>query len=168
MNREARVTITSMAFKGYGVSRFANQVIFIPYTASGDEARVEIVEQKRNYGMGRVKKLIVPSPWRSDPPCTYFGTCGGCQWQHIEGTKQAEIKRDILQEVLQRLGGLKEIPPITVVSSPKSYGYRIRVRLRTERKTLGYYRERSHHIVDIESCPIAHPLINQLILLLRE
>jgi len=168
MNREAGVTITSMAFKGYGVSRFANQVIFIPYTASGDEARVEIVEQKRNYSIGRVKQLIVPSPWRTDPPCIYFGTCGGCQWQHIEGTKQAEIKKEILQEVLQRLGGQREIPAIEVISSPKSYGYRTTVRLRTEGKALGYYRERSHHIVDIESCAIAHPLINQLIPLLRE
>ncbi len=57
---------------------------------------------------------------------------------------------------------------MTVIPSPKSYGYRIRVQLKTEGKALGYYQERSHHIVDIEHCPIAHPLVNQLILLLRE
>jgi 23S rRNA (uracil1939-C5)-methyltransferase len=168
MSREAQVTISSMAFKGYGISRLDRQVIFTPYTVSGDKAWIELVEQKRNYAMGRLKKLIVPSPWRTRPLCIHFGTCGGCQWQHIEGKKQAEIKKDILQEILQRLGGQKEIPPITVISSPKSYGYRIRVQLKTEGTTFGYYRERSHHMVDIEHCPIAHPLVNQLILLLRD
>ncbi|OGP92354.1 MAG: 23S rRNA (uracil-5-)-methyltransferase RumA [Deltaproteobacteria bacterium RBG_16_48_10] len=168
MGKKAQVTIASMAFKGYGVTRVDNQVIFIPYTVTGDEASIEIVEQKRNYSMGRIKQLIAPSPWRVNPQCPYFQTCGGCQWQHIERIKQAEIKRDILQEVLQRLGGQKEIPPITVIPSPKSYGYRVRVQLKIEGKSLGYYRERSHHIVDIQLCPIAHPLVNQMILLLRE
>ncbi len=168
MSKETQVTITSMAFKGYGVSRSDGQVIFIPYTVSGDEAWIEIDEQKRNYAIGRLKELIVPSPWRTHPPCPYFGVCGGCQWQHIQGTKQAGIKRDILQEVLQRIGGQKEITPITVIPSPHSYGYRVRVRLKTEGKALGYYRERSHLIVDIEHCPIAHPLVNHLILLLRD
>jgi 23S rRNA (uracil1939-C5)-methyltransferase len=167
MNREARVSVTSMAFKGYGVSRLDHQVIFIPYSVTGDEAWIEIVEQKRNYSMGNLKKLIVASPWRSEPECPYFERCGGCQWQHIERMKQAEIKREILQEVLHRLGGLKEIPPVSIIPSLRSYGYRVRVQLKVTEKALGYYPARSHQIVDIDHCPISHPLINQIISILR-
>lgn len=167
MSREAQVTISSMAFKGYGVSRLDRQVIFIPYSVTGDEAWIELVEQKRNYSMGNLKNLIVPSPWRTEPECSYFETCGGCQWQHIDAIKQAEIKKDILQQILQRLGGQKEIPPVTVISSPKSYGYRVRVQLKVMKKALGYYRAGSHRIVDIDHCPISHPLINQIISILR-
>jgi len=84
--------------------------------------------------MGNLKNLIVPSPWRTKPNALIFKDCGGCQWQHIDTTKQAEIKKDILQEILQRLGGQKEIPPVTVISSPQSYGYRARVQLKVMKR----------------------------------
>ncbi len=161
------VRIESMAFKGYGVGRIAGRVVFVPYSVTGDEARVEIVEEKKNYSFGRLGALLASSPWRAEPPCPYFGTCGGCQWQHIEVGKQAEIKRDILGDVLQRLGGLKEVPRVSIVPSPRPYGYRARVQLKVEGQSLGYYQAGSHRIVDIECCPISHPLINRIISILR-
>ena len=157
-----------MAFKGYGVARADRKVLFVPYSVTGDEAWVEVVEDKKDYSIGKVETLIKPSPWRTVPSCPYFGVCGGCQWQHIDYSVHGDLKKTILTDILRRIGGQKEIPPIRVIPSPQSYGYRIRVRLKTEQKALGYFRERSHHIVDIESCPIAHPLVNQLISLLRE
>jgi len=71
-------------------------------------------------------------------------------------------------ETLKRLGGVKEIPSISVFSSPKPYDYRVRVQLKVKGKAMGYYQERSHRIVDIERCPISHPLVNQIIQGLRE
>ena len=157
-----------MAYKGYGVARVDHKVLFVPFSVTGDEAWAEIVEEKKDYGIAKIETLIKPSPWRTSPQCPYFGACGGCQWQHIDYSVHGELKKNILIDILKRMGGQKEIPPMTVIPSPKSYGYRIRVQLKTEGKALGYYQERSHHIVDIEHCPIAHPLVNQLILLLRE
>ncbi len=157
-----------MAFKGYGVARADRKVLFVPYSVTGDEAWVEVVEERKDYSIGKIKTLIKPSPWRTSAPCPYFGVCGGCQWQHIDNSIHGDLKKAILTDILRRIGGQKEIPPIRVIPSPKSYGYRIRVQLKTEQNALGYFKERSHQIVDIESCPIAHPLVNQLISLLRE
>lgn len=168
MAREIRVTVESMAFKGYGVARIDGKVLFIPYTVTGDEAWVEIIEEKRSYSLGRLKKILVPSLWRVEPPCPSFGQCGGCQWQHIDYSTQGELKKEILKEGLKRLGGLKEIPSIAVASSLRPYGYRARVQLKVKGKVIGYYQERSHHIVDIDHCPISHPLINRMIRALRE
>ena len=168
MAREVTVTIESMAFRGYGVTRVNDKVIFIPYTVTGDKGEVEIVEEKKNYSFGRLSRIIEPSPWRRKPFCPYFGVCGGCQWQHIDYSMHGELREQILSEILKRLGGLKEIPSIVMSPSARPYGYRVRVQLRTKGETLGYYRERSHNIVDIDHCPIAHPLINQLIHFLRQ
>ena len=168
MKRRVQVKIESMAYKGYGVARIDRRVHFVPYSVTGDEAWVEIVEEKRDYSIGTIETLINPSPLRTSPPCPYFGVCGGCQWQHIDYSVHRELKKNILMDILKRMGGQKEIPPMTVIPSPKSYGYRIRIRLKAEGKALGYHQQRSHHIVDIEHCPIAHPLVNRLILLLRE
>lgn len=159
---ELRINIESMAFKGLGVARVNGKVIFIPYSVTGDEAWVDIVEEKKNYSMGKLKKIIKPSPWRVDPKCPYFGRCGGCQWQHIGASIQGELKKEVLKEALKRLGGLKGIPCITVAPSPQYYGYRARVQLKVKGESIGYYQERSHKLVDIKHCPIVHPLINQM------
>jgi 23S rRNA (uracil1939-C5)-methyltransferase len=168
MMRRVRVPVESVAFKGYGVARIRGKVAFVPYTLTGDEAWIEVTEEKKSHSTARLIQILKPSPGRVNPPCPYFGRCGGCQWQHIDYSIQAELKKEILGETLKRLGGLKEIPPILVAPSPKPYDYRARVQLKVKGKTMGYYQERSHRIVDIDRCPISHPLVNQIIQKLRE
>ena len=168
MMKKVQVLIESVAFKGYGVTRIRGKVVFVPYTVSGDKAWIEVVKEKKEYSMGRVVEMTEPSPWRVAPPCPYFGSCGGCQWQHIDYSAQGELKKEILRDTLQRLGGLKEIPSIRTMLSPKPYDYRIRIQLKVRGKAIGYYQERSHKIVEIDRCPISHPLINQIIQGLRE
>ena len=168
MTKKVQVKINSMAFKGYGVARMNGKVVFTPYSVTGDEAWVEIIEEKKNYSMGRLIEILRPSPWRVEPPCPYFEVCGGCQWQHIAYSKHGELKKEILKEILNRLGGVKEIPPITVTPSPDPYDYRTRVQLKVKGEVLGYYKEGSHELVEIDHCPIAHPFINQMIPFLRK
>jgi 23S rRNA (uracil1939-C5)-methyltransferase len=168
MIEEVQARIESMAFKGYGVARVDGEVLFIPYSVIGDTAWVKVIEKKTNYSIGKLNQLIEPSPWRVTPPCPYFGECGGCQWQHIDYLAHAQSKKEILTEILKRLGGLKELPSINVTPSPQPYGYRARVQLKVKRKKMGYYQEKSHRVVDIDHCPIAHPLVNQILLSLRK
>ena len=99
--KQLKAKIESMAFKGYGVARIDGKVLFIPYTVIGDEVWVEIVEEKRDYAIGRLNKILTPSPWRVNPPCPYFGSCGGCQWQHIDYSVHGELKKEILGEILK-------------------------------------------------------------------
>jgi 23S rRNA (uracil1939-C5)-methyltransferase len=167
MMRKVQVPIDSVAFKGYGVARIHGKVVFIPYTAAGDKAWVEVTEEKKKYSTARLIELIEPSPRRVNPACPYFGSCGGCQWQHIKYPAQPELKKEILRDLLKRLAGLKEIPSIGVFPSPKPYDYRIRIQLKVRGKAMGYYREGSHQIVDIDHCPISHPLVNRILRRLR-
>ncbi|HUL38179.1 MAG TPA: 23S rRNA (uracil(1939)-C(5))-methyltransferase RlmD [Thermodesulfobacteriota bacterium] len=163
MVKEVYARIESVAFKGYGVARIHGKVVFIPYSVTGDRGWIEILEEKKNYSVGRFVQIVEPSPWRVNAPCPYFGSCGGCQWQHIDYSIHGELKKEILKESLKRLGSLKEIPLISVAPSPQSYDYRIRVQLKVKGKSMGYYQEGSHRIVKIDHCPISHPLVNQII-----
>jgi len=166
--RKIQVPIDSMAFKGYGVARIDGKVAFVPYTVTGDEARIDITAEKKRYSTARLSEVIKPSPWRVNPPCPYFGSCGGCQWQHIDYSAQAALKEEILRDLLKRLGRLEEIPSIKVFPSPKPYDYRIRIQLKVNGRAIGYYREGSHHIVDIDHCPISHALVNRILRKLRQ
>ena len=157
-----------MAFKGYGVARINGKVVFVPFSVIGDQAWIEIIEEKKDYSIGKLNTLIEPSPWRVHPACPSFGQCGGCQWQHIDDSIQVEFKKWILEEILKKLGKLREIPSIHVVSSPESYGYRVRIQLKVKGEKIGYYREKTHRIIDIDHCPISHPLMNQILLFIRK
>jgi 23S rRNA (uracil1939-C5)-methyltransferase len=168
MMKKAQVRIGSVAFKGYGVARIQDKVIFIPYTVTGDEAWIEVIEEKKKYAMGRLLQIVEPSPWRVVPPCPSFGVCGGCQWQHIDYSVQVKLKEEILKDLLIRLGGVKELPPVRVFPSPQSYAYRVRVQLKVQGKALGYFRKKSHRVVNIQECTIAHLLINQILPYIRK
>jgi len=157
-----------MAFRGYGVSRHRGKVIFVPFTVTGDEVEAEIVEERKNYSLAKTSRTVKPSPWRVEPRCPYFGRCGGCHWQHINPLFQAEIKGEILKDILGRLGGLKEIPPFSLAPSKQPYEYRVRVQLKVEGKDIGYYQEMSHRLIPIDHCPIAHPLVNETLSALRQ
>ena len=84
MMRKVRVSVESVAFKGYGVARIDGKVAFVPYTLTGDEAWIEVTEEKKSYSTARLLQILQPSSGRVSPPCPYFGSCGGCQWQHID------------------------------------------------------------------------------------
>ncbi len=163
-----RIQIESMAFKGSGVGRIDGKTIFVPYTLLGEEVLVEITKDKKTYSFGQLKEILIPSPFRITPPCSYFGTCGGCQWQHIDPSLQGEMKRGILTDLLKRLGKPDPMPPIKVIPFPNPYEYRIRIQLKVQGKAIGYYQQGSHRIVDITHCFISHPLVNRMISILRE
>jgi 23S rRNA (uracil1939-C5)-methyltransferase len=84
-----------------------------------------------------------------------FGDCGGCQWQHLAPDVQAAAKRDIVAEQLQRLGGLADPPVDATLTLPEPWAYRSRITLAAAEGRLGFRRAHSHHIVQIEGCPIA-------------
>ena len=165
--RKVQVLIEAVAFRGYGVGRISGKVVFVPFTVTGDLAWIKIIEEKKRYSTGRLIQIVDPSPWRVNPPCPYFGTCGGCQWQHIDNRFQAELKKTILRETLERIGRIKDLPPMDVTLSPKPYRYRVRVQLKRRGPRLGYFRERSHEVVDIDHCLISDPLVNQMLKELR-
>lgn len=167
MNK-VQVRIESVAFKGYGVARVQGKVVFIPHTVTGDEAWVGLIEEKKRYAMGKLLQIVEPSPWRVTPRCPSFGVCGACQWQHIDYPIQGELKKEILKDILNRLGRLTEFPPITIIPSSAPYGYRVRSQLKVRGKALGHFQEKSHQIVNIRKCLLAHPLINQVLPSLRK
>jgi 23S rRNA (uracil1939-C5)-methyltransferase len=160
---EIKLDIKFMTFKGNGGGRLDGKVIFVPYTVTGDEILIRITEDRKNYSIGKLEKILTPSPWRVPPTCPHFGLCGGCHWQHIDPSVHEVLKRNILEDLLQEMAGLKEIPLLSVVPSAQPYGYRVRIQLKVEGNKIGFFEERSHLVIEIDRCPIAHPIINAIL-----
>jgi 23S rRNA (uracil1939-C5)-methyltransferase len=143
-------------------------VVFVPFTAPGDLVRVKVHDERRRFARAQVQTLIEPSPSRTDPVCSVFGTCGGCAWQHIAYPAQLEAKRKILSDALSRIAGLDGIAPERVVPSPAEYGYRGRTRLRVQGRRIGYRRRRSHALCPVTRCPVLVPELDRHLVALAE
>ena len=167
------LTIDTIAFGGDGIGRAENVVVFVPFTARGDVAEVEIREAKKRYLRGRLRNLITPSPDRVDPPCPYYRRCGGCHYQHIEYGSQLEMKGRQVAEVFERIGKFAAPPVEPVLASPAPYGYRGKGEFHVERSrdgaySVGFMDVGGSRLVDIERCAIMEESINEQLAYLRQ
>jgi tRNA/tmRNA/rRNA uracil-C5-methylase (TrmA/RlmC/RlmD family) len=167
------VRIHDVAFGGDGVGRHGELVVFVPFTAVGEEVEVEITEVKKNFARGRIARVVAPSPARATPECPYFGECGGCQYQHLAYPTQLELKQKQVADLFERIGKFPREVVRPVIGCPQPYGYRNRIMIRSQwnkpeqKLNIGYLRWDCGLVVDITQCPIAEPALNQEILRVR-
>ncbi len=157
------VTIERMVYGGEGLARHEGRVLFIPYAAPGDRALVEIVEERADFARARIVRLMAASPDRRDPPCPYYGMCGGCQLQHLQYAAQQRAKVEFVRESLGRIGGITWTDALPIVAS-EEFSYRLRAQLKVRvsegRVEIGYYWPASHEVCPIAECPLLSPELN--------
>lgn len=163
-------TIESLAYGVFGLARTEAGVVFVPGTAPGDVVRVRVVAEKRGYREAELVEILEPSPARRHPPCPFLPECGGCTWQHVDYAAQLSAKEAILRGALVHNAGLDpqalDLRPI-VPSAEWAYRHRITLRVDGEQR-LGFYRHRSHRLIEIDDCRIADETVNGHLAAARE
>jgi 23S rRNA (uracil1939-C5)-methyltransferase len=157
-----RVTIEKLVYGGDGLARTDQGVVFVPRTAPGDVADVEIIERKPDYAHARVTTLVEPSPDRQTPYCPNYESAGCCHWQHIRYPRQLEIKESILRETLRRTARIPWEEPIRTVSGADR-NYRMRAAFHVRDRKLGFVEEGGHAVVPIAECASLTPELNAFI-----
>ncbi|HEU5321186.1 MAG TPA: 23S rRNA (uracil(1939)-C(5))-methyltransferase RlmD, partial [Methylomirabilota bacterium] len=121
------VDVTDLAFGGEGVARAGGFVVFVPGGVPGDRLEVRLTQVRPRFAHGEIVEVLTRSGLRTDPPCPYFGRCGGCRLQHVRYEAQLEFKQRQVAECLARLGGLGpavSLPIRPIIGAPEIYGYR--------------------------------------------
>lgn len=168
------VRIQDIAFGGEGVAREGELVIFIPFVLTGEEVEIEITEVKKNFARAKLLRVLAASPERVTPRCPYFGSCGGCQYQHISYPEQLRIKHKQISDIFQRVGRFPHTVIDSVAPSPRQYEYRNRIMIRSQWNKpkqgldIGFIRYDNRWVEDIEFCPIAEPELNEKITEVRK
>jgi 23S rRNA (uracil1939-C5)-methyltransferase len=138
-------------------------VVFVTGALPDETVRVEIVAERRDYARGRVLEVLAGSPHRVTPLCPELARgCGGCQWQHAALGEQRRLKEDIVADALRRIGHIEDPPLAPTVALPAE-GYRTTIRAAVTGGRAGYRRARTHHMVAVGSCLVAHPLLVDLL-----
>ncbi|MEM8600703.1 MAG: TRAM domain-containing protein, partial [Bacteroidota bacterium] len=106
------LTLEKFADRGKSLARVNGYVVFVPGGVPGDRVRVGIRKRKRSYAEGVIEEVLQPSDLRTDPRCAYFGTCGGCKWQHVQYDAQLDAKRQSVAEAFAHAGGFDEAVPV--------------------------------------------------------
>lgn len=160
------VTITDIAFGGEGVGRWNGFVVFVPFVALGEEVEAEVIDPRKHFARTRLLRVIKPAADRVQPRCPYYGACGGCQYQHLDYASQLRVKHKQIADLFERVGGFPSGSVSEVVPCPSPYGYRNRLMLRSQwnkpeqRLSIGFLRQESRLVVDVEECPIAEPEVS--------
>ena len=163
--------ITDLNTSGEGVGRYQGRVVFVPNTVTGDRALAKIVQSKAKFDKAKAQQILTPSPYRTRPSCIVADKCGGCQWQHIEIDYQQEAKRQQIIQAFQRIGGLDKLEVQPILHAGKNLNYRNKstypfARSATGQVQAGYYRSKSHKLVNLNQCPVQderlHPLLKDI------
>ncbi|MGA7304350.1 MAG: 23S rRNA (uracil(1939)-C(5))-methyltransferase RlmD [Rhodothermales bacterium] len=121
---EIVLDVEQFADRGQCISRIDGYVVFIPNVVPGDRVRVRIRKSKKNFAEATLLEVLSPSPERTQPECKYFGSCGGCKWQHLVYSSQLESKRQSVESAFRHHGGFEDIVVPPVIGSDEQYGYR--------------------------------------------
>lgn len=150
-------TIERVAFGGDGILRHQGMVIFIPFTAPGDQITCKVTDARKSFAKAVLIHIKHPSPFRIQPPCPYFGTCGGCQIQHLNDEAQNHYKLDAVKDALSRIGHL-HVQNYSFTPAQQKWAYRrhVTLHIRSQQGVLvaGYIGVDNQTLLPIQTCPI--------------
>lgn len=151
-NQCFEMTCDAFGQDAQGVCRHEGMAVFVPGLLPGERALVRIVKPEKRYAFGRVEKLLEKSPSRAEPFCPIYKRCGGCVCQHMTYEASLAFKRQQVQDLLQRVGGLSiEVPPVWGMAHP--FGYRNKgaypVAQTDSAPACGFFAPRSHDLVPL-------------------
>ncbi|HET9028800.1 MAG TPA: 23S rRNA (uracil(1939)-C(5))-methyltransferase RlmD [Candidatus Aquilonibacter sp.] len=164
---ELDVSFTDLLANGQAVGRASGLVVFCFGPLPQERARVRITAVKPKYATAEMLVLVAASPYRATPFCPVFGSCGGCQIQHLAYPAQLKWKTDLVRSALQRIGGFTDVTVRDAVGMINPRAYRNKMSLVVDHQgdtpTIGFYQQRSHDVVPISDCPIVTPQLNRYI-----
>jgi 23S rRNA (uracil1939-C5)-methyltransferase len=119
------LSIESIGFEGKAIARDGDGLVyFVDGGVPGDVVRVEVRKKKKTYAEARLLEILTPSPHRQTPQCRYFGTCGGCKWQHLAYSEQCSWKKRHVQDAFERLGKVPYTTLHDTLPSENQFYYR--------------------------------------------
>lgn len=164
MNPTYEIELTASSFGVDCIGRLPDgKTIFIPFGIAGERVEVEIVDSKKNFARGRIKRVLRESDKRIKARCPHFMECGGCHYQHLAYTDQLTLKQEIVADQLKRIGKIENPPVKAIVGSPLEWNYRntVQFHLSATGKP-GYQRAGANGVVEIRECHLPLPEINTL------
>ena len=167
-NQEHTVTIEGYGEGGMGVARIDGRVVFVHGALRGEKCRVLILKTLKSVAFAKVLEVIEPSSERITPDCPYFPRCGGCTYRHIRYEEELRLKKQRVQDNLSRIGG-SDVTVEEILGARDTLRYRNKAQYPVSKDgAVGFYRARTHEVIECEHCLLVKPEADAAAEALRE
>ena len=161
-NKEYIVDIIDNGFEGEGITKIDGYTIFINGAIKGEKCKIIIVKVTKSHAYGKIIEIMEKSKHRVEADCTTYKRCGGCNLRHIEYNKTLEMKRDVVQNLVNKALANK-ITVNDTIGMEKPYYYRNKAQYpfginKNGDKVFGIFAKRTHEIIEIDDCKIQNPI----------
>ena len=168
MNEQVEVTVEKLVYGGKGLGRLGTgQTVFVSGALPEERALVRIRRKRKGILEADLVNVITPSKDRITPLCVGEKQCTGATWAHIAYPAQLVFKQEILLDSLKRIGGMEPKRLLPIIPSPRTDHYRLRtqfnVRTSGGAQKIGFFRQGSYDLIEVEDAFLIHPLINKVL-----
>ncbi|OEK65651.1 RNA methyltransferase [Staphylococcus equorum] len=169
--------VIDLTHEGHGVVKLDRYPIFVPNALINETIEFKVIKVKKNFAIGKLIEIKKESEERVEPPCVYYHKCGGCQLQHMTYQAQLNMKKEQVVNLFHRKADFKDTIIHDTIGMDNPWFYRnksqVPVGKNNENKVItGFYRQRSHDIIDMDECLIQdnmhQDVLNQLKLWFNE
>jgi len=161
------IQIDAQGSEGEGIGRIDGFTVFVKNAVEGDVVNAKILKVNKSFAFAKIEKIITPSPYRSEPKCSVYNRCGGCNFMHISYEKQLRLKNKRIFDALTRIGGCKDINLPDLIGMTEPYYYRNKTQLpvgtdKSGNVITGFFAPRTHSICAFDEC-ICAPKIQKTV-----
>jgi tRNA/tmRNA/rRNA uracil-C5-methylase (TrmA/RlmC/RlmD family) len=157
------VTAERIAHGGHVIAHAEGRTLLVRHALPGEVVRVRVTAVARRVVRADAVEVLEPSSQRVAPPCPYALACGGCDFQHVALPEQRRLKQRVIEDALQRFGGIDPATVDTTVHplpDDAGLGWRTRMRWASSEGRAALRAHRSHALVVVDSCRIADPRVD--------
>ena len=144
--------------EGEGIASIDNFLVFIKNALVNEKVKIRITDIKDNYALGEVLEILSKSEKRIEPICPYYNECGGCSTMHMTYESELEFKKEKIKSIFKKISNIDI--NINNIYSNIEHNYRNKVVLKVSRDNLGFYKEKTNEIINIEKCFLVNEKIN--------
>lgn len=158
-NEEYIVDIIDNGFEGEGIAKINDFTIFIPGAIKGEKVRIIILKVLTSYAFGKILEIIIPSKDRNaNIDCSTYKRCGGCNLRHVNYKTTLEMKKNIVQNLVDKNLKEKIIVKNTIgMEHPFHYRNKAQYPIGTDKDgnpIIGVFANRTHEVIQIDKCLI--------------
>ena len=157
-NNEYEVEIIDNGYEGEGIAKINDYTIFIPGAIKGERCKILIVKVNKAFAFGKLIEVTQKSNNRVQADCSTYKRCGGCSLRHIKYEETLNIKREKVQNLVNKsLNKSVTVNKVIGMESPFYYRNKLQYPVGKNKNgepIMGVFANRTHEIIPVENCLI--------------
>ncbi|MCI9247264.1 MAG: 23S rRNA (uracil(1939)-C(5))-methyltransferase RlmD [Clostridia bacterium] len=156
------VDIIDQGYEGEGIAKIDGYTIFIPGAIKKEKCKILILKTTKSHAFGKVLEIINSSKDRVETECLTYQKCGGCSLRHMNYDATLNIKREIVQNLVDKtLENKIKVKKAIGMNEPYHYRNKAQYPIGYDKQgniTTGVFANRTHDIIPMQVCKIQHPI----------